>query len=786
MIEKRLFVLILVLFVGLGATYALVTPAFEASDELWHYPMIQHLGNGHPLPVQVFDPAQAGPWKQEASQPPLYYYMGAVLTFWIDTSDMEQVRWLNPHVDNGVITVDGNNNLAIHDTAFDPWQGSLLAIRIVRLFSVLLGAVTVYFTFRVAQMAFPQRPEIVLGTTAVVAFTPMFLFISGAVNNDNLIIPLAALALWLMIRVVVEKRTQQRTATARDWLLLGVVIGLAALTKISGIGLLALAWGTIFISTWQGSDRQIRWQRLLQWGVVATGRWLLVLVPVLLIAGWWYYRNVTLYGDWKGWNAFIAVLGQRAHPASLAQLWGERRGFMMAYWGLFGGVNIPMWGWIYRFLNGVVVVGGIGFVIYLVQEMRGWRPVWSDALATSNEEMSPLLARLYTFVAAVLALVERYFPLVVSLLWAVAIVYGLISWATTTWSSQGRLVFSALPALSLLLLVGLVGWLPRLWAGLVSGSLAGFMFVLAVAAPWVWIAPAYDAEMPLLPFIQTSESYTFGETMRLTGFEISSGKRGLGGETAVLPGDTIDVLLSWEVLQPIEQDWSVFVHVIDPVLGTPIAQRDMYPRRGLQPTSLLQPGQRFSDSYRLTIPETAVAPTQLALSVGLYDFYTWERLPLADGQDAATLATLSLAAKPGQVPNRLAVNFEDTFQLMGYELQPRRAAAGEMVVLQLYWQVERPLADDYTFFAQIVSEDTTRWASHDLSPMPLTSAWVTGETQTLTFSLPLREDTPTDVYPIIVGMYTRTEEGGFDRLQILTADGRLTDDFFTVTPIRVE
>ncbi|MCA9938899.1 MAG: hypothetical protein KC418_09665, partial [Anaerolineales bacterium] len=64
-----------------------------------------------PLPVQ--DPQNVGPWKQEASQPPLYYYLGAALTFWIDTGDMPQVRWLNPHVDNGVITADGNINLAV-------------------------------------------------------------------------------------------------------------------------------------------------------------------------------------------------------------------------------------------------------------------------------------------------------------------------------------------------------------------------------------------------------------------------------------------------------------------------------------------------------------------------------------------------------------------------------------------------------------------------------------------------------------------------------------------------
>ena len=98
MTEKRWLALILALFIILGITYAVVTPVFEASDELWHYPMIRHLADGNPLPVQVFDPAQAGPWKQEASQPPLYYYLGAALTFWIDTSNMAEVRRENPHV----------------------------------------------------------------------------------------------------------------------------------------------------------------------------------------------------------------------------------------------------------------------------------------------------------------------------------------------------------------------------------------------------------------------------------------------------------------------------------------------------------------------------------------------------------------------------------------------------------------------------------------------------------------------------------------------------------------
>ncbi|NJN55619.1 MAG: hypothetical protein HC804_13230 [Anaerolineae bacterium] len=47
---------------------------------------------------------------------------------------METVRWENPHVDNGIITADGNINLTIHNPAWNPWQGTLLAVRLVRFF----------------------------------------------------------------------------------------------------------------------------------------------------------------------------------------------------------------------------------------------------------------------------------------------------------------------------------------------------------------------------------------------------------------------------------------------------------------------------------------------------------------------------------------------------------------------------------------------------------------------------------------------------------------------------
>ncbi len=809
MTEKRWLALILLLFVLLGGVYAFTTPIFEASDELWHYPMVRHLAAGNPLPVQVFDPAQAGPWKQEASQPPLYYYLGAALTFWIDTADMETVRWENPHVDNGIITADGNINLTIHNPAWSPWQGTLLAARLVRLFSILLGAATVYLTYRIAREVEPDRPEIRLGAAAVNAFLPMFIFITASVNNDNLAIPLASLAILLLIRVVGKQYAvnSKQYAVSRlritdyglRWLLIGVVIGLAVLTKEGTFGLFPIALGTAFISQWQKMRTRVSGEPLTHHASRIThprspitdyrlpitdyGRillqslltFLVMLLPVVVIAGWWYWRNIRLYGDFLGWNAFIAVLGQRANPASLVQLWSERHGFLMSYWGLFGGVNVPMPAWIYALLNGVLVVSVVGFVVYTIQRLKDWE-IERLANLSISQSLNLLLANLLRFV-------EHFFALIVCLLFSAAVVVGLIQWATTTWSSQGRLVFTALSTLTTLLVVGLVGWLPRRPAVWVVAGLSSFMFVVAAVAPFLWIRPSYQPPHYEPPSVPTA--VTFGDGLKLVGYEWSP--------TAVSPGETVWVTLEWETLQPMVRNWSIFVHLNDPVLERPIAQRDMFHGQGLRPTSLLQPGEQIVTRLALVVPDTAVAPIDLELTVGLYDYATCpacERLPVTDGgglsvrEHAVLLASVPLTAVPGAIPNPISVNFEKGFTLVGYELNPRRTTAGETVELTLYWQLSQPATADYTIFAQVVDQDTTRWAAQDLA-VP-TSQWPVGTAQPVPLTLTLNPETPADVYPLIIGLYTLSETGEFQRLQRITPDGRPTDNFLQLTLLRVD
>jgi hypothetical protein len=328
------------------------------------------------------------------------------------------------------------------------------------------------------------------------------------------------------------------------------------------------------------------------------------------------------------------------------------------------------------------------------------------------------------------------------------------------------------------MVIGLVGWLPRRPAVMGVGLLSGFLIIISAAAPFVWIQPAYRPPERQVPDNLQIVNADFEDKIRLVGYELEKGE--------VRPGESIEVILVWEVLAPMERNWSVFVHLNDPVLETPVAQRDMYLGQGLLAATFLKPGQQIINYYRLSLPPPAVAPAELTLVTGLYDYYSaaGERLRTAGGADSAALDTVLVVPAPGEAPNPVSINFENLVELIGYDVVPRRAQAGETFDVTLYFRPLRPLAQNYTVFAQVIDQDTTRWASDDqLQP---TGEWPVGEVRSVHLSLTLDETTPADVYPIIVGLYIQTAEGSFDRLQTMTAEGRLTDDFLLLTSVRVD
>lgn len=774
--HHRLLATLIATFVAVGFIYAATTPIFEASDELWHYPVVQHLANGGDLPV--LDPADPGLWKQEAGQPPLYYALMAWATGWIDSSDLRQVRWLNPHVDNGVITPDGNTNLVVHTEAERfPWRGTILAVRLARFLSVLMSAGTVYLTYRLALEIRPRWPTVAVGAGGLVAFTPMFVFISGAVNNDNLAVLLGSAVVLIIARMgardtdewVHHSMRYPRRSLRWEWgsvrghvslthVLLGVLLGLAALTKLSLLTLFPLAAAMIAYNEaarwWANANRT---RAAVFWAHVAalTIQWAITFGLAALIAGWWYARNIGLYGSLTGVEAFIAVLGRRAQPAPLVQLWSERAGFMQSYWGLFGGVNVPYPGWVYAILNTLGVFGVVGLVIFL---FRKWLDDgWS---------------------------VRRWLPLSVALGYTLAIVISLIRWATDTWSSQGRLVFSAIQSIGVLFAFGLISFVPRRypqWRRRLLGAVVLFLLAITLAGPWAIITPAYaDPPQADVSAVQTRSGREFAEpgqtaVMRLIGFTLQ--------ETHVRPGGWLEVTLLWEAVTPMDRDWTTFVHVVDEA-GVLVAQRDTYPGLGLLATRKLTPGQTVADRYVLPIPATTYAPARASVQVGLYDFNSGERLQ-AGNESFVELGSVTIEALAGDVPNPQSINFQNQIELVGYELTPRFAAPGDTVQLTLYWRGQRPLDKNYSIFAHVRGAGETLWAQHDSWPLDgaaPTAAWTPGEIIADVRTLTLAPDTPPDAYVIEIGLYDENVQ----RLQVITPDGRWVDNFVNLTKIRVE
>ena len=723
---------ILLLFVALGIAYSLATPIFEASDEMWHYPVVKHIADGHGLPRQ--DAGVATLWHQEGSQPPLYYLLAAGLTFWIDTSDLPEVRQPNPHAIVGQPLVVGNKNMMIHtDRENWPWRGSVLAVHLIRLLSVALGATTVWLTWRIAAQLWPHDSSIPLLAAALTAFNPMFLFISASVNNDNLAAPLAAGCVLLTLQAA------QRGFSRRISLCLGVLLGLAALSKLS-----ALAVGPLIAAALIGqASRQRNWYTLVNCG-------LSIAIPAAVIAGWWYGRNWSLYGDPTGLSRMLEIIGRRDEPLTWQGWWAEFEGFRLSYWALFGGVNILVDRWIYWLLDAVVGLGLLGI-----------------ALTGLGRLMPGLRSRLPGLPGLPTALLTA---------WVALVFVSLLRWTAQTYASQGRLMFVAIAGISALVAAGLGALVPARWRPWLATTLTSGLLMLAAACLVLYIAPAYARPAPLtradLPSDMQPVNWDINGQMRLLGYRLD--------QLSVHPAERLPVTIYWQALAPMQTNYSVFVKLLGRDRQV-VGQLDTYPGLGAWPTRLLKPGDIIADTYQVPIAAEALAPSRLRIHVGLYRYEEPGRPGLvtvdASGRPVEPwLASAKLV--PWQWPqveptHRLEVKLGQAIALIGYDLDQQ---------LTLYWQASGRPDADYTVFIQVWDRQR-QLAGFDSQPLNgdyPTSWWAVGETIVDPHALDLSQ-LPGGEYRLLVGLY-RLDTG--ERLPALGPQGPLPDNAIELTSIR--
>ena len=699
-------------------TYSIVNPLFESPDEVWHYEYVRYLAEGHGLPVS--DLLSEMPWHQEGSQPPLYYLLGAGLTFWLNTGDAEAVIRYNPHAAVGLASAADNKNVMAH-TGLEtfPYRGTVLAAHLVRLLSVLMGAATVLCTYLTALTIFPGQRALATVAAAINAFNPQFIFISAAVNNDNLVILLCSAAVLLLMRI-----WQGKTRPGR-LILLGLIAGLTAISKLNGLVLLPFIALVLGVTAW----RQRSLRALAGWG-------LLMSVPLLAAAGWWYWRNWLFYGDPFGLAAMFAVLPARTEGPPLSELLARAEGVYRSAWAVFGWFNVLAEPWLYGVYTGLVLVGVTGLGLLVIRRLR--------------RDDRPGLSAL-----AWLAL------------WSLMVVAALVGWSQKRYP-QGRLLFPAISAASVLLAAGLSQegvWLPGRWRRAGAALLASGLFALALWVPFRYIAPTY-APPPLLADLPPHAlplSADFGEQAQLLGYELQ--------EEGVQPGEALHLTLYWQAVVSMDRDYSVFIHLVDEN-GLIVAQRDSYPAGGNGITSRWPVGLVVPDHHTIQIPSIAPAPCQTRLRIGLYDAQSGTRLLTLDGADSVRLGTVSLLSAEGTagLPNPVYFDFEGQLALVGFDLDRRVVHPGETLHLTLYWQPLSPMEEDYTVFTHLLRPPDQVWAQDDDQPQDgqsPTSTWQPGQIIEDHYQLTLPVEAPFGVYEIEVGLYSPATG---DRLKVGLSD----------------
>ncbi len=490
--QRLLLALIIAAYALLGALYALRTPAWQAPDEPAHYNYVRYVAETGHLPVlragdydgayleeikaRRFPPEMSiDSLRYEAHQPPLYYLLAA----------------------------------GVYRLAKALGAPLLLTLR---LFSVLLGALGLLAGYRALHTLFPGDALVPLGAVALAAALPQHVAMTAAVNNDVFAELLVALTIGRALAISQQGWTARRAAG------LGLLMGLAFLTKMQAYVAWAVAGGVLLRDAWRITDRQQGRAVALHCGGIALG-------VAGLVALSWLLRNVAVYG-WADPLALsrhdLVVQGQ---PTTAALRTAQGLGGLLSawagttfrsFWGQFGWMGVPMDGRVYQalaLLSGLAAAGLAG--------------TW--AAGRRGSEGSRGLSRDATGVL---------------LLWLGVTAAGYVWWNLRYVQHQGRYLFPALLAIGALGTVGMRAFL--------AAPLRRTLPLLAILAALIGAVGLARGDLPGYPLALVAGVTAGLALLRLLERVIDpdpSGPRSLAGPAVLTLGAGIWLLALWALFR---------------------------------------------------------------------------------------------------------------------------------------------------------------------------------------------------------------------------------------------
>ncbi len=145
----------------------------------------------------------------------------------------------------------------------------------LRFISIVLGLVTIACVALAVRHLAPGKPWLAAGSATAVALLPGFQFVSASITDDSLAAAAGALLLLVVTRVATSAAPTRRLLLA-----VGGAVGVALLAKETDLPVVAVLAG---VAAW-------RWR-----GSITPRDWVPLGVPVAVIAGWWYARNLVAF-----------------------------------------------------------------------------------------------------------------------------------------------------------------------------------------------------------------------------------------------------------------------------------------------------------------------------------------------------------------------------------------------------------------------------------------------------------------------------------------------------------
>lgn len=587
---KKIFsplALILIAHTLLGIGFGLATPIFEPPDEANHYLFARYLQVYHTLPVQGMDREGA-----RAHHPPLYHLLAALISAWVPIENASEHISLpvNPHVTYRYGDPHRDNKAYyLHFSAEETWpyRGQALAVHLMRLVSVFFSTLAVWFTYLTARWLRPDDEPFALLSAGLLAFNGMVLFMSGVVQNSTSAIAATAFVLYPLTRFMREG------FSFKKWVGVGLALALGILLQVSGLILAAPLGLALLYDAW----------RTKSWPAFGRGA-LGLLLPVLVVDGWWFARNWLLYGDLTANNTIAALWTYGPIEPPAVTLYLIATGVV----GRFGHglmVEFPPLVYFAAGLVALLALLGLGRLLLSAIPSR-----------TRTPSLQPSAPRPQTLTSAFLWFLQPLTLLAVSASLVVYVRYYIHG-------AHGRYLFTAFPCLAFLLAAGILAWFRPRWRTPVAAAFLLVELGLALYGLFGLLIPTYakprsftEAELEQV----AAADANIGDTARIVGYQLEA--------RLTHPGDDFTVTVYWQPLSQTDVPYTVFVHLYHPSVGS-LAQVDTYPGGGNYATTVWDVGRPFGDTYVVSIPANAPPLENVQVVIGLYNEQTQQRLPVA-------------------------------------------------------------------------------------------------------------------------------------------------------------